>query len=166
MSARGVASIGSMYTAFAYAAFRPRFFACAAVRFTAQRRLIASARRWRPSGVIRTLRCAGFCGLAAAGAPVAAFFAAQRFFSASDSRLRLAGVMPPLRFTTSVKVGAGVVSAVPSISRSAASARSIAVFCRSSCAMMPFSWSAILSLILPVCAGCWGNHIVRAGNST
>jgi hypothetical protein len=61
---------------FTHAAFRPRFFACAAVRFTAQRRLIASASLWRPSGVKRTFRRTGFCGLAA-GEPSAAFFAAN-----------------------------------------------------------------------------------------
>jgi hypothetical protein len=76
----------------------------------------------------------------AAGPASAAFFAAHRFFSAADSRLRPAGVIPPLRFAGALTGKAG---RVPSMPRNAVSARSMAVFCRSSCLMTPFKLSVI-----------------------
>ena len=135
------------------AAFRPRFLACAAVRFTAQRFLIASARRSRPSGVRRPFRRAAFAGVAA-GAASAAFFAAHRFFSAADRRFLPSAVIPPLRVAGALEVWVG--ASDPSTSRSAESARSIAVFCRSSWSMMPFNRSAIPWFSLNYC----GNDIV------
>ena len=97
-------------------------FTAEAARFTAHRRLIASASRLRPSGVIRTFRRAAFTGVAA-GVASAAFFAAHRLFCPSDRRFRL---IPPLRVAGAFAAGPG--AAIPSIPRNAASARSMAVF--------------------------------------
>jgi len=76
--------------------------------------------------------------------PSAAFFAAHRFFSAAMSRFFPSGVILPLRVAGPF-AGAGAEAGVsiPSMPRNAASARSMAVFCRSSWLMMPFNPSAI-----------------------
>jgi hypothetical protein len=133
--------------------FAARFFVPAdltadAALLAAHRRFIASARRVRPSGVSRTSRGADFCRVGALGS-AAAFFAAHRFRSAADSRFRPSGVIPPVRFLAGLAAeddatATGVT--VPSTSRKAANARSIAAACCSSCAIISSNPFAIGSL--------------------
>ena len=121
-----------------------RFLTADAARFTAHRRFMASASRLRPSGVKLLLRVAGVSfGTASPDAScAAAFLAAQRFLSALMRRFFPSGDIPPLRVAG--KPAASCEVATPSTSRSAARARSIAVFRRSSSAMMFVNPSATL----------------------
>jgi hypothetical protein len=137
---------------FAARFFVPEDLTADAALLTAQRRFIASASRSRPSGVIRTLRAAALRG-AALLVPSAARFAAHRFLNAAESLFRPSGVIPPVRFAGLAEDFAAVAGAeaeVPSTSRNAASARSIAAACCSSWAIMssnPFAMGFPLSSI-------------------
>jgi hypothetical protein len=116
----------------------------AAARCKRQRFFVAAMILFMPSALIRRL---GFGGSgtvgagATAGSASAAFFAAHRFFRAADSRLRPAGVIPPLRVAGALGAGAGFGVSIPSMPSNAASACSMAVFWRSSWLMMPFRLS-------------------------
>jgi hypothetical protein len=110
-----------------------RFAGAAAALFAAHRFLRASESLFRPSGVIPPFRLAGAAGAEAAELPR---LAAHLALSASESLLRPSGVIPPLRFAVRWPDGAAAGLAggaasnpVPSISRNAAKARSIAVLC-------------------------------------
>jgi hypothetical protein len=117
------------------------FFTADPARLTAHRRLIASARRSRPSDVRRGFRRMASDG--GAGAASAVFLAAHRFFCPSDRWFRREE--SGLRVTGPAEAGAVATgAATPSTSRSAASARSTAAFCRSSCVMMLVNPSVIL----------------------
>ncbi len=136
---------------------RALFLAVAVVAafFAAHRFRSASESLLRPSGVMPPLRVA-FAGaaLVAAAAGVSAFLAAHRARSASESLRRPSGVMPPLRFALGPRAGAadtteaaGVATSAtgPSISRKAASARSIPARCCSSFLITSLRLFAIVS---------------------
>ena len=124
---------------FQAAFFRPFF---TAARFTAQRFFIASASFRRPSGVKFGFRFAGVAAEAAASTGTT-LFAAHRFRCPSERLLDAAGGRPRRFAGTLGTAFAGT----PSMSRRAASASPIAVFRRSSCAMMPSNPSAIIMIL-------------------
>ncbi len=126
-----------------YGSYLPRalFLVVAApsALLAAQRLRSASDNLRRPSGVMPPLRFA--LVEAAADAEPPAFFAAHLALRASESRRRPSGVMPPFRFPLPPRDSAlppvetlddAVPAAGPSISRRAASARSIPARCCSS----------------------------------
>jgi hypothetical protein len=139
----------------------PLFFVTFALaRFAAHLFLKASDSRLRPSGVIPPLRFE-VAGAAAAGAAGPTFLAAHLALSASESLFRPSAVIPPGRFALTGPAGAGAgagaaaigTAAVskpgPSISRNAAKARSIPIFCCSSFLITSFKLFAIFTPVGP-----------------
>jgi hypothetical protein len=121
----------SAATAFSRAVFVPAFFA-------AHMRLAASAIRARPSGLIERLPPLAFlAGLPVffPGAASAALFSAHRLRVASPIRARPSALICPFPPRAFLPGGLPSFFAAGAMSRSAASARSIASRCCSSCEM-------------------------------